>query len=56
MKKLSCEEMSSVRGGGIITSAFINAVSKAVNVIYSLGQAVGSAIARAKSGKFCPVA
>ena len=54
MKKIQEEELQNIIGGGV-TSAMINAISKAVNTIYQLGKQTGSALRRIVSGKYCPV-
>lgn len=54
MKKLNKEEMKQVQGGVSYTSA-INAVIKAITTLFSVGQAVGSAIRRATSSNYCKV-
>ena len=46
------EEMKQIIGG-TVTSAIINAISKAVSTIYDLGQQTGSAIRRLVSGSYC---
>ena len=54
MKKLTNQEMSLVSGGASYTTVF-NTILKAINNLFSIGQAVGSAIRRAKVGKYCNV-
>ncbi len=50
------EEMYDINGGATaITSAMINAISKAVSVIYDLGKSTGSAIRRFVTKTYCPV-
>ncbi len=41
--------------GGSITSAWVNAISKAINTIYELGRQTGSALRRIVSGSYCPI-
>lgn len=41
--------------GGAITSAWINAISKAVSTVYELGKQTGSAIRRLVNGSYCPI-
>lgn len=41
--------------GGAITSAMINAISKAINTLYELGKATGSAIRRIVKNSYCKV-
>ena len=48
------EEMEVIVGGGI-TSSMINAISKAITVIYELGKSTGSAIRRIVTKSYCPV-
>lgn len=51
--KLNKEQMIQIDGGAI-TSAMINAISKAVNTLYELGRATGSAVRRLIKKSFCP--
>lgn len=53
MKQLKREEMILVRGGAGITSAMLNAIMRTVSGMFSIGQAVGSAIRRAVNGSYC---
>ena len=50
--KLNEEKMKQINGGAI-TSAMLNAISKAVNALYELGKATGSALRRIISNKYC---
>ena len=52
---LKANEMEKVTGGASITSAMINAVSKALMAIYELGKSTGSAIRRIVTKSYCPV-
>lgn len=52
--KLNEETMKQINGGAI-TSAMINAISKAVNTLYELGKATGSAVRRIIKKTYCPV-
>lgn len=52
MKKLTNEEMYTVKGGATYTTA-INTILKAISTLFSIGQAVGSAIRRATGGNYC---
>lgn len=52
--KLNQEQMKNIAGGAI-TSAMINAISKAVNTLYELGKATGSAIRRLINKTYCPL-
>lgn len=51
---LNKEEMLKIDGGAI-TSAMINAISKAVNTLYELGRQTGSALRRIISNKYCAI-
>ena len=46
MNILNKEEMLEIKGGASISSAMLNALMRTVSVMFSLGQAVGSAIRR----------
>ena len=50
--ELNKEKMKEINGGGI-TSAMINAITKAVNALYELGKATGSALKRIINNKHC---
>ena len=52
--ELNQEEMRNIIGGSI-TSSMLNAISKAVNTLYELGKATGSAIRRIISNAYCPL-
>ena len=52
--KLNKAEMLEINGGGI-TSAMLNAISKAVNTLYELGRQTGSAIRRIVKNKYCAI-
>jgi hypothetical protein len=52
--KLNKEQMKEIAGGGISYS-LINAVSKAVNTLYELGKATGSALRRIVNNSYCPL-
>lgn len=51
---LNKEQMQNINGGAI-TSAMINALSKAVKTVYDLGRATGSAIVRIIRNTYCPL-
>ena len=51
---LTDEKMKQIAGGAI-TSAMINALNKAINTIYELGKATGSAIRRIIKKSPCKV-
>lgn len=50
--KLNEEKMKQIDGGAI-TSAMINAISKAINTLYELGKHTGSAIRRLINRSYC---
>ena len=52
--ELNKEKMKQIEGGGI-TSAMMNAISKAVNTLYELGRQTGSAIRRMIKNTYCPM-
>lgn len=53
MNQLKKEEMLGIKGGAGFTSAMLNALMRTVSVMFSVGQAVGSAIRRAVNGSYC---
>lgn len=54
MKRLMDDEMIQVKGGAAsVTSAMLNALMRTVSAMFTLGQAVGSAIRRAYSKNYC---
>lgn len=53
MKQIKKEEMLLVKGGAGFSSAMLNALMRTVSVMFSVGQAVGSAIRRAVNGNYC---
>ena len=53
--ELKQEQLKNIDGGASITSAMLNAISKAVNTLYELGRQTGSAIRRLVKNKYCSV-
>lgn len=53
MKQINKDEMLSVKGGAGVSSTMLNALMRTVAVMFSVGQAVGSAIRRAINGSYC---
>ena len=53
MKSLKKEEMKKINGGAGVTAAMINAVIRTVSTMFSIGQAIGSAIRRATGRNYC---
>ena len=47
------EEMFKVKGGASFSSAVLNAFMRTVSVMFSMGQAVGSAIRRTLNKNYC---
>lgn len=52
--ELNQEKMKQIDGGAI-TSAMLNAISKAINTLYELGRQTGSSIRRLVKNKYCPI-
>lgn len=52
--ELSKDKMQQVDGGAI-TSAMLNAISKAINTLYELGKHTGSAVRRLIKKTYCPM-
>lgn len=52
--ELEKEQMNKIIGGAI-TSAWLNAISKAINTLYDLGKQTGSAIRRLVKNTYCPI-
>lgn len=50
---LSKEESYLVCGGASVSGSLLNAVSRLVKTIYDIGYALGSAIKRVTSKKYC---
>ena len=53
MKNLKKEELFKVKGGASVSSAMLNALMRTVSVMFSVGQAVGSAIRRTLKKSYC---
>ena len=51
---LTNDELILIRGGGI-TATFLNSVSRLMDTLYNLGQAVGSSLRRLVSKKVCKI-
>ena len=52
---LENSEMLKIKGGGILTSALVNASTRFLSSILDLGKMVGSAIRRLSTGQLCKV-
>ncbi len=56
MKELSKKELLNIDGGtsNLLTTAFFNALTKAISTILDLGRSFGTAIRSSISGNVCP--
>ena len=52
--ELKQEQLKNINGGAI-TSAMLNAITKAVNTLYELGKQTGSALRRVIENTYCPI-
>lgn len=52
MTEIKKDKMYEIKGGGV-SSAMLNALMRTVSVMFSVGQAVGSAIRRTKNRNYC---
>lgn len=52
MKNLDKQELINVKGGSL-NSTMLNAIARTVSTIFSIGQAVGSAIRRVWTKNYC---
>ena len=55
MQELKCEYLVLINGGGKISGAIINYVTKAFKLVFDLGRALGSSIRRIRGNEFCPI-
>ena len=53
MNKLEKEELKKVNGGADLTSGMLSALIRGVATLFTIGQAVGSAIRRTINGNYC---
>ncbi len=53
IRELNRNEMQEVKGGAGFGSSMLNALMRTVSVMFSVGQAVGSAIRRVVNGNYC---
>lgn len=53
MSELNSQQLVFVKGGSGFSSSMLNAVIRTVSTLFSVGQAVGSAIRRATSRNYC---
>lgn len=50
---LSDDQLMSVKGGAGLNSSMLNALIRTVSTLFTLGQAVGSAIKRGTTRRYC---
>ena len=43
----------SIKGGAGLNSSMLNAIIRTISTLYSIGQAVGSALRRTRTGRYC---
>jgi len=56
MRVLNSEESSKVLGGNVVyTAAFIGAICKVVDLLFNIGESIGSAIRRSTDHDICPI-
>lgn len=53
MELLDKEQLIYVKGGAGLNSSMLNALIRTVSTLFTLGQAVGSAIRRGTTRKYC---
>ena len=51
--ELTNYELVSINGGNVVSATMINAIARGINVVYSLGRALGSAIRYVFGKKYC---
>lgn len=56
MRKLNYKECLNIKGGNITyTAAFIGAICKVVDLLFNIGENIGSAIRRSVDHDICPI-
>lgn len=53
MEKLNNNQLIAIKGGAGLNSSMLNALIRTVSTLFSLGQAVGSAIRRGTNRRYC---
>ena len=53
IKRINDDNLRKIKGGAALSSAVLNALMRTVSVLFSLGQAVGSAIRRMSGKNYC---
>ena len=52
MKKINKKEMYSIKGGAF-NYTMLNAIARVASTMFTIGQAIGSAVRRMTSNKYC---
>ena len=55
MRELEKKEMLNVEGGASFSASMMNAIYKTIEVIYSIGESLGSYIRRVTEKKMCDI-
>ncbi len=55
MKELEKKEMLEISGGASLTASMLSAIYHTIEVLYKIGESLGSYIRRKISGKMCDV-
>lgn len=55
MKELNKEEMLGIEGGASFSASMLNAVYRTIEVIYSIGESLGSYIRRVVEKRMCDI-
>ena len=55
MREIDKKEMLGVDGGASFTASMLTAIYKTIEVIYSIGESLGSFIRRKEEGKMCDI-
>lgn len=55
MREIKKEEMLKVDGGSTFSASMLNAIYKTFELIYSIGESLGSFVRRKASGKMCDI-
>ena len=55
MKELNKKEMLNIEGGANFTASMLSAIYKAIDTIYSIGEALGSYLRRKVEDKMCDI-
>lgn len=53
MREVKKEEMLKIEGGASVSAAMLNVVYKTIDLIFTVGEALGSYIRRKVEGKMC---